>query len=51
MRGRKANDRCVPSPSPNRTCRLPASGFRMAFLREAFTVGSVPDGDEDTHRG
>jgi hypothetical protein len=27
MRGRKANDRCVPSPSSNRTCSCPHPAF------------------------
>lgn len=35
---RNANDRRVPSPSSNRICRFPASGFRMALLHDSFTV-------------
>ena len=34
MRGHKANDRWLPSPSSNRTCGFPASGFRMALDSE-----------------
>jgi cellulose biosynthesis protein BcsQ len=36
----KANDRRAPSPSSNRTCGFPASGFRrtiLGSLHEAFT--------------
>ena len=39
MRG-KANDRRVPSPSSNRTCGFPASGFRMVLdLEHSSRIG------------
>ena len=40
MRG-KANDRRVPSPSSNRTCGFPASGFRMALDLEHSSQRTV----------